>query len=117
MARKLVISAIILHLLGAGAAAESVITGTVVMADPGSGSFVLQQNGTQSMITVVTTQRQLPRKMRNGAAVKVWGEFAPRQANLFYARKIKPVGAPGIKDDPTGVRRRLNRLLKDKGFF
>lgn len=117
MVRKWVIAAIIFQMLAAGAAAESLITGTVVVVDPYSGSFVLRQGDSQTLITVVATRGWLPKKMTAGAVVKVWGEFAPRQAGTFFARKIKPAGAPHKRNDPTGVRKRLNRLLKGKGFF
>jgi hypothetical protein len=88
------------------AMATEALWGRVVSVDRQKGIMVLATSEETPPITVRFSPEALPRSAREGTPMRVWGEFDPKEANLFHATAIRGGGWWG-GSDPTGVRQRI----------
>ena len=138
MFKKITISIFLLLTLGmfpAGSVAGEIISGRVLSLDPGEGRMVVEQfrvrhhGGHMEMggghghghgmrragIVVTWPEVPLPDFVREGAMIRVEGEFVAGGRQAFRAVGFRRFTGSG--NDPTGVRERLMKHMNGCGHM
>lgn len=109
MRYKIPLSIVILFLLTTSAAAVDVLVGKVISLDRTEGVLVVavaSDDDTLREVVVQTDPNRLPRGVKIGRIVRIYGEFSTDGFNIFQARSVRPGPRHG---DLTGVRSRIGR--------
>ncbi len=86
------------------------VTGTVLSVEPERQQLTLRlTGGKEEQVIRVQVAGPLPACARPGGTIRVWGSFGPG-GRTFSATDVRGPGH-GFRNDPTGVRFRLERSL------